>query len=68
MAARKRKPGRPKLPKGQEREAVLTIRLKPSERVAIVAVRIHRAQHYAAFTIPASPEVRIQDDVTVNFG
>jgi hypothetical protein len=32
MAARKRPVGRPKLPRGEERESMLTLRLKPAER------------------------------------
>ena len=32
MAQRKRPVGRPKLPRGEERESILTLRLKPAER------------------------------------
>lgn len=32
MAPKKRPIGRPKLPRGEEREVVLTLRLKPAER------------------------------------
>jgi len=36
MAAKKKRPrGRPPLPKGEEREVVLTIRLKASERAQL---------------------------------
>lgn len=38
-----------------------------SERVAVVAVRIHRALHYVAFAIPVSSQVHAQDEVAVNF-
>lgn len=32
MAPKKRPVGRPKLPRGQERDTVLTLRLRPAER------------------------------------
>ncbi len=37
------------------------------ERVAVVAVRLHRALHSTAFAVAPSTGVHVQDDVAVNF-
>jgi hypothetical protein len=37
------------------------------EQVAVVAVRMHRAPHLAAFAIPAQVEVKDDEPVSVNF-
>jgi hypothetical protein len=57
MAARKRPRGRPKLPRGQERDVVLTLRLRPSERA-----QMERAARKAGKPISAWARERLLDD------